>query len=77
MGRLIVVSNRVGDVSRPTQTGGLAVAVADALRESGGIWFGWNGETTAKDESGEPDVSSHDGVTTIAIPLKKSDFVGY
>ena len=77
MGRLIVVSNRVGDVSRPTQTGGLAVAVADALRESGGIWFGWNGETIAKDASGDPDIGTHDGVTTIAIPLKKSDFEGY
>ncbi len=42
--RLVVVSNRVGD-PRKTMAGGLAVAVGDALRDSGGLWFGWSGET--------------------------------
>jgi trehalose 6-phosphate synthase len=48
MSRLIVVSNRV---SPPTgdgeeSVGGLAMAIAAALREYRGIWFGWSGNTT-------------------------------
>jgi trehalose 6-phosphate synthase len=43
MGRLVVVSNRV---ARPDESraGGLAIALLDALREEGGLWFGWSGE---------------------------------
>ena len=46
MARLVVISNRVaipegGD--KPPQ-GGLAVAVAAAMREREGLWFGWSGE---------------------------------
>ena len=44
-GRLVVVSNRLGDPSRPAK-GGLAVALNGALNELGGIWMGWSGETT-------------------------------
>jgi trehalose 6-phosphate synthase len=41
--RLVVVSNRVAPVDEGQSTaGGLAVAVLAALREHGGIWFGWN-----------------------------------
>ena len=42
MSRLVVVSNRVAD-PRKTAAGGLAVALADALRSTGGMWFGWSG----------------------------------
>ena len=43
LSRLIVISNRV---TAPTGSnsgaqGGLAVAMAAALRENGGLWFGW------------------------------------
>ncbi len=44
MGRLIVVSNRVGPMKDTGKAGGLAVALVDVLRERGGIWFGWTGE---------------------------------
>jgi trehalose 6-phosphate synthase len=44
MSRLVVVSNRVSTFDRATKAGGLAVAVADTLQKTGGIWFGWNGE---------------------------------
>ena len=47
MPRLVVVSNRVDDPRR-TAAGGLAVALADALRSSGGLWFGWSGRTVAQ-----------------------------
>ena len=42
MSRIIMVSNRTADPNRTEQSGGLVVAVLDALHEKGGIWFGWN-----------------------------------
>ena len=47
MGRLIVVSNRVQapDDAGGGSTGGLAMALAAALREHSGLWFGWSGRT--------------------------------
>lgn len=77
MSRLVVVSNRVGDVSKPTQTGGLAVAVADALRESGGVWFGWSGETTKPGEKSEPSIDKFENVTRIGISLPPKDYEDY
>ena len=44
MSRLIVVSNRVGPIGDAARAGGLAVALVEALKSSGGIWFGWTGD---------------------------------
>jgi trehalose 6-phosphate synthase len=43
--RLVVVSNRVPSPrgGEKAAAGGLAVALREALRERGGIWFGWSG----------------------------------
>ena len=43
--RLVVVSNRVPSprAGEKAAAGGLAVALREALRERGGIWFGWSG----------------------------------
>jgi len=43
--RLVVVSNRVPSprAGEKAAAGGLAVALRDALRERGGLWFGWSG----------------------------------
>ncbi|MGB4926547.1 MAG: alpha,alpha-trehalose-phosphate synthase, partial [Giesbergeria sp.] len=49
-GRLVVVSNRIADPRKPA-AGGLAVALGEALAQSGGLWFGWSG---AIDEAGAP-----------------------
>lgn len=46
-GRLVVVSNRVA-LPRQTSTGGLASAMQGALRERGGLWFGWSGKVAAE-----------------------------
>lgn len=43
MSRLVVVSNRVAQ-PRETRAGGLASAMRAALRERGGLWFGWSGK---------------------------------
>lgn len=46
MSRLVVVSNRVAPINEGEATaGGLAAGVMDALRHSGGLWFGWSGQT--------------------------------
>ena len=50
MSRLIVASNRVADLDKAVQSGGLAVALEDALQKRRGVWFGWDG-TTVEDEA--------------------------
>jgi trehalose 6-phosphate synthase len=52
MGRLVVVSNRIGDPRKPA-AGGLAVALGDALSRSGGLWFGWSGRIVEGGAPGE------------------------
>ncbi len=46
-GRLFVISNRVTPPTgqRGATAGGLAVGVLAALRDKGGTWFGWSGDT--------------------------------
>ncbi|MBB4086351.1 alpha,alpha-trehalose-phosphate synthase (UDP-forming) [Sphingomonas carotinifaciens] len=78
MSRLIVISNRV----QPPKTGpggnqgGLAVALLAALREQGGIWFGWSGETT-EEFSGHINFQQGGGVTTATIDLEPQDVDEY
>lgn len=43
MARVVLISNRVVDLSKAAQAGGVAVVMADILRAHGGFWFGWNG----------------------------------
>ncbi|MGN6788134.1 MAG: alpha,alpha-trehalose-phosphate synthase (UDP-forming) [Rhodanobacteraceae bacterium] len=49
MSRLVVVSNRVAQ-PRETRAGGLAAAMRAALKERGGLWFGWSGRRVAPEE---------------------------
>ncbi|KEA51508.1 trehalose-6-phosphate synthase [Mangrovibacter sp. MFB070] len=52
MSRLVVVSNRVAlPDGKKNGAGGLAVGILGALKNSGGVWFGWSGETG---EIGDP-----------------------
>ncbi|MGN4074781.1 alpha,alpha-trehalose-phosphate synthase (UDP-forming), partial [Burkholderia gladioli] len=76
MSRLIVVSNRVaaGQDTRPS-AGGLAVGVLDALRQSGGVWFGWNGEIVG--EAGEPVIEREGNVTYATVGLARRDYDQY
>ena len=50
MNRLVIVSNRVmlPLLANKESAGGLGVALLDALKKYGGIWFGWSGELTDK-----------------------------
>ncbi|MGI9411874.1 MAG: alpha,alpha-trehalose-phosphate synthase (UDP-forming) [Hyphomicrobiaceae bacterium] len=81
MNRLVVVSNRVADLDLASQSGGLAVALVDALRERGGIWFGWDGKVVPGGTRVPPNVTTYGNVTTITLPLTRKDYnqfyVGY
>ena len=79
MSRLVVVSNRVAVPKArgvAGAQGGLAGALNAALKDSGGLWFGWSGET-ADDPSDEPEVQTNDGVTTATIDLAPQDLDEY
>ncbi|HLJ64962.1 MAG TPA: trehalose-phosphatase, partial [Stellaceae bacterium] len=43
MRRLVIVSNRVAVGTKAGTTGGLAVGLKAALRQTNGLWFGWSG----------------------------------
>lgn len=76
MNRLIVVSNRVAvPAERKVATGGLATAIMAALRETGGIWFGWNGEVSESDS--EASVFESGGLTYVTAPLTSQDYTEY
>ncbi|BDU23124.1 alpha,alpha-trehalose-phosphate synthase (UDP-forming) [Dyella sp. GSA-30] len=71
MNRLIVVSNRVA-LPNQTATGGLASAMRDALRERGGLWFGWSGKI-AKHTAGQLHHLKDGEVEYATIDLSKED----
>ncbi|KVF76842.1 trehalose-6-phosphate synthase [Burkholderia sp. FL-7-2-10-S1-D7] len=77
MSRLIVVSNRVaaGEDTRPS-AGGLAVGVMDALKETGGVWFGWNGEIVGTPDAA-PAIQRDGNVTYATLGLTRRDYDQY
>ena len=78
MGRLIVVSNRVNPPTAAGEetVGGLAMALAAALREYSGLWFGWSGKT-APTFTGALDIQTMDGVTSAVVDLEAADLDEY
>jgi len=66
--RLVVVSNRVADVATES-SGGLAVAVGEALVASGGVWFGWSGETAKDALQQAPQIQRTGDVFTVTVGL--------
>ena len=74
MSRLIIISNRVS--AGGGNQGGLAVALSAALREMGGIWFGWSGETT-EEFTGQIHFQRVDGMTTATVDLEEQDIEEY
>jgi trehalose 6-phosphate synthase len=74
LSRLVVVSNRVAPIQEGKQSsGGLAVAVLDALSEIGGVWFGWSGETYASGSS-KVKTETKGNITYATMPLAKRDY---
>ncbi|WP_288458360.1 trehalose-6-phosphate synthase [uncultured Sphingomonas sp.] len=78
MSRLIVISNRVSAPTGSTSgaQGGLAVAMAAALRANGGLWFGWSGEQTDQ-FTGHINFQRAHGVTTATVDLEEQDVQEY
>ncbi|MDP1615902.1 alpha,alpha-trehalose-phosphate synthase (UDP-forming) [Phenylobacterium sp.] len=78
MSRLIVVSNRVNPPGGKGEesVGGLAMALAAALREYSGIWFGWSGRTTPM-FTGQLAMRRIEGVTVATVDLEESDYQEY
>ena len=77
MSRLIVASNRVADIDKAVQSGGLAVALEDALQRGRGLWFGWDGTTVDDESSPGIKLQQHNGIRTATIPLTRRDYEEY
>lgn len=75
--RLVIVSNRV---ARPKKNGasagGLTVGILGALREQGGVWFGWNGQLTETEPSA-PELVREGNIEYATISLNRSDYEQY
>ena len=76
MARLVVVSNRLPLPSeRGPRAGGLAVALADALRP-GTLWFGWSGRRAqAPGETAE--IVQADGLTYATVDMTEAEYHAY
>lgn len=75
MSRLVCVSNRISLPRKSVAPGGLAIGIQGALRRSGGMWFGWSGETG--EHPGDPDVLIRDGVTYATIDIRPQQLEDY
>ncbi len=78
MSRLVVISNRVADPRKPA-AGGLAVALGEALHQTGGLWFGWSGTVVEKGTPGEGDLHTRNAgnVTLATVDLCEEDHHSY
>ncbi len=56
--------------------GGLAGALNSALKDRGGIWFGWSGQES-EDPAGSINLQRHEGVTTATMDLPARDVEEY
>ncbi|QUG76111.1 alpha,alpha-trehalose-phosphate synthase [Erwinia sp. E602] len=77
MSRLVVVSNRIAlPTGSKSSAGGLTVGIVDALKTTGGLWYGWNGEINEIGEEDEDDLAmlDHDGITYASFGLDQNDY---
>jgi trehalose 6-phosphate synthase len=73
MSRVILVSNRVSDLRRAAQAGGVAVALAYVARTRPSLWFGWSGEIKPAEETG---TVQHAG-RIVTVPLSPTEHERY
>ena len=78
MSRLVVVSNRLADPRKPA-AGGLAVALGETLKKTGGLWFGWSGTVVKDGAPGEGELRMHQAgpVTLAELDLCQEDHDAY
>ena len=77
MKRLVVVSNRVADLEGGAQSGGLAVALGDALKESRGLWFGWDGNIESASASQRIHLTQQENVRVATVSLSQEEYDHY
>lgn len=76
MSRLFAVSNRVADPVGGKTAGGLAIGLLAALKQHGGVWFGWGGETRQGDPS-DPTIVRRGNISYATIDLFEADYDDY
>jgi trehalose 6-phosphate synthase len=74
--RLVCISNRISLPRRSSSPGGLAVGVLAALQYTGGLWFGWSGESAEAGES-EPEILVRGNVQFATIDLTQKQLDDY
>jgi trehalose 6-phosphate synthase len=75
--RLVIVSNRVAMPKRnAAASGGLTVGILAALRDHGGVWFGWSGEL-ADGITGDPEITTRGNTDYATISLNEKDYEQY
>jgi trehalose 6-phosphate synthase len=77
MNRLVVISNRVGPLSDEGRAGGLAVGLADALRQRGGLWFGWSGKTGEEGTFGPLQIKNEGDVQLVTLDMTQADIADF
>ena len=79
MSRIVLVSNRVADLSKAGQAGGVVIAIADVLNKRRGLWLGWNGKIGEKSEEQrtKPDIAEVGGATVATLPLSSREYKDY
>jgi trehalose 6-phosphate synthase len=73
MSRVILVSNRVSDLRKAGQAGGVAVALAHIVRTHPSLWFGWSGEVKPPEEAGTATQSGR----IVTVPLTPAEHERY
>jgi trehalose 6-phosphate synthase len=74
--RLVAVSNRVVHPRGAARGGGLAVALLDALRERGGLWFGWSGQISDHPDT-RPSVAEAGPIRLATMDLSQAEHDAY
>ena len=75
MSRLVVVSNRVAPINEgQASAGGLAAGVLDALRQKGGIWFGWSGDIAPQSSTTAKTQQKIGPITLYTVDLSRRDY---
>lgn len=76
LSRLVIVSNRVPAPQATKSAGGLVVGIMDALRDRGGVWFGWSGQK-ADARSHAPQCHREGKVDYLTVDMTEADYEHY
>ncbi len=75
MSRLIAISNRSA-ADNGSRAGGLAVAVWESLKSTGGLWAGWSGQVVEETPRGA-NVFKDEGVEFVVTDMTQAEYDGY